>query len=149
MKKLLILALSIVLSVVFVASAQARPEDGVTTINLRSCIDSGDGACLTQGDQVLGQVRICLQWPGGGEPECITTEEIEEGEHWWDSQPHGRYSAYVQGVPADYELVGATCTTHPADPYKPCKVRGNEVYFVVKKGTNAVNINFLFSPIDD
>ncbi len=143
MKKLLILALSIVLSVVFVASAQARPKDG-ETINLRACIDAGDGACLTEGDQALDLVEVCLRSPGE-EAQC---RETEDGEYWWDSQPRGSYWAYVGDVPAGYELVGATCTTFPADPYKPCQARGNRVHFVVKKGTEAVTINFLFRAID-
>ena len=150
MKKLLVLALSLGLCLVFVAPAQARPKHGNITINLRACIDSGDGACLTQqGDQPLDDVELCLRSPGE-DLQCIWTEVGEDAEHEWDSQPHGPNWAYVRAVPTGYEFVGATCTTFPADPYQPCHVHGTKVHVRLTKelagsSSPAVYINFLFS----
>ena len=148
MKKLLVLALSLGLCLVFVAPAQARPQQGPFTINLRAWIDNGDGAAGTVGDQPLDGVELCLQSPG----EDLVCIQTEDGEYWQDSQPHGPNWAYLEAVPAGYEFVGATCTTYPAEPYEPCQVHGTKVHFVIKKAlavtsSPAVSINFLFRPI--
>ena len=151
MKKLLTLALSLGLCLVFIAPAQARPKQGPFTINLRACIDSGLGACQTPAPELDG-VELCLKSPGE-ELRCILTED---GEYWQDSQPHGPNWAYLGEVREGYEFVGATCTTSSAtssaEPYQPCQVHGTKVHFVIKKplavtSSPAVTINFLFSPI--
>ncbi len=147
MKKLLVLAPALVLTAVFVAGAQARPQEGPFTVNLRACVDTGVGACQAPAPELDG-VNLCLQSPGE-ELQCVFTED---GEYWQDSQPHGPNWAYLGEVPADYEFVGATCTTFPAVPYEPCQVHGTRVHFVLKKalGTSsspAVSINFLFQAI--
>jgi hypothetical protein len=147
MKKLLALALSLGFCLVFIAPAQARPKQGPFTINLRACVDTGVGACLTPAPELDG-VELCLQSPG----EDLVCIQTEDGEYWQDSQPHGPNWAYLEAVPAGYEFVGATCTTYPAEPYQPCRVHGTRVHFVIKKAlaltsSPAVTINFLFRPI--
>ena len=147
MKKLLALALSLGLCLVFVAPAQARPKQGPFTTNLRACIDIGIGACQTPAPERNG-VELCLQSPG----EDLVCIQTEDGEYWQDSQPHGPNWAYLEAVPAGYEFVGATCTTYPAEPYQPCQVHGTKVHFVIKKALAVtssldVYINFLFRPI--
>jgi hypothetical protein len=148
MKKLLALTLSLGLCLVVVTSAQARSKQIGITINLRACIDIGSGVCLTPAPE-LNDVQICLRSPG----EDLRCRLTEDGEYWWDYQPHGPYWAYLGEVPAGYEFVGATCTTYPGEPYQPCQVHGTRVHFVLNKELpafgDAVYISFLFSPIDD
>ena len=147
MKTALVLALSLVLSVVFVAPAQARAEQGPITINLRACIDSGLDACQTPAPALDG-VEVCLQSPG----EATQCRLTEDGEYGWDTQPQGPNWASLGAVPAGYEFVGATCTTFPAEPYQPCQVHGSRIHFVLTNelatsNSPAVYINFLFRPI--
>ncbi len=147
MKKLLALALPLGLCLVFVAPAQARPQQGPFTINLRACVDTGLGACQTPAPELDG-VELCLQSPG----EDLVCIQTEDGEYWQDSQPHGPHWASLEAVPAGYEFVGVTCTTFPVEPYQPCQVHGTKVHIVLTKelaasSSPAVAINFLFRPI--
>ena len=147
MKKLLALALSLGLCLVFIAPAQARPKHGNITINLRACIDIGIGACQTPAPE-LNDVELCLRSPG----EDLVCIQTEDGEYWQDSQPHGPNWASLGEVPEGYEFVGVTCTTFGAVPYQPCQVHGTRVHFVLTKelaasSSPAVIISFLFSPI--
>jgi hypothetical protein len=125
----------------------ARPTSGPTTINLRACVDAGDGACLTAGDTYVDGVGVCF-YRGGEEPRCGGTED---GEHWFDSQPTGSYFAYASFIPEGYQLAGITVTTFPNLPYEPANYQANkqQVHFVVKKDVIAVNVNFLLLPAGD
>ena len=145
MRKILTVLILFVLSLALWGTAEAKPT-GFTTINLRACIDAGDGACQSEaGDVALDDVTVCLRQAGQAE-QCF---ETEDGEMWIDSLPHGSY--WARGLaPSGYQLVGITCTTFPNIPYSPCQVRGNEVHFVVLKSVGetvgAVTVNFLLSP---
>jgi hypothetical protein len=116
-------------------------QSGLTTINLRTCVDGGDAACLTVGDVAVDGVRVCLRQPDGAE-HCYGTED---GEAWVDSLPQRSYCARVE-VPFGYQLGDSTCTTYPDIPYSPCRSTGSVVHFTVRPNTNAVNVSFLLIP---
>ncbi len=116
-------------------------QNGITTINLRTCVDAGDGACLTVDDVAIDGVRVCLRQPGDIE-RCYGTED---GEVWVDSLPRRSYWARVE-IPAGYQLDGITCTTYPNRPYSPYRSTDRAVRFVVRADIDAVNVNFLLLP---
>ena len=116
-------------------------QGGITTVNLRACIDvNGDNACLFS-DTVLDGVTVCFR-PVRGNEQCGQTED---GEWWFDSLPPGTYWARTEGK-AGYQFIGANCTTYPNIPYSLCQVSGSKVRVVIPKNLNAVNVNFLFIP---
>lgn len=127
-----------------VPAALARPVSGPVTINLRACVDAGDGACLTAGDTYVDGAILCF-YRGGEEPRCGGTED---GEHWFDSQPAGSYWAYASFIPEGYRLQQITVSTHPSIPYTPSNYlpHKEQIHFVVKKDGIAVNVNFLLTP---
>ena len=138
MKRPLAIVMALIAVAAFSGTAAAKPA-GITTINLRTCVDATDDACLSEaGDVVVDGVVVCL----GGSGLSTSCASTEDGEHWLDSLPHGSYRATVE-TPAGYTLEGITCTTFPNVPYSPCRVRGDEVRFRVGKDLNAVSINFL------
>lgn len=131
----------VVLILCSTGGAAAAPKSGTTTINLRTCIDAGDGACQTQGDVALDDITVCLRSAGSAE-QCVATED---GEWWVDSQPRGSYRARVE-PPAGYQLDGITCTTFPNIPYSACTVKGQQVRVVIRAEVTAVTVNFLLAP---
>lgn len=131
MSRVLAMVLALIGVMAFSGTALAA-HTAETTINLRTCVDTGDDTC-----QSVDGVVVCLQGPRTPTV-CGATED---GEFWVDSRPHGPYRAWVEPHP-DYQLLGITCTTFPGIPYAPCQVRGNQVRFVVSKDVDAVNINF-------
>jgi hypothetical protein len=145
MKRIVVLWLLAMLLPV-AAGAMAGPKDGFTTINLRACVDAGDGACETAGDVFVDGVGICFQ-KAGGETHCGVTED---GEHWFDSQPAGSYWAYATFLPEGYTVAGITATIWPDIPYHPSSYqKGKErIHFVVKRDVDAVNVNILLIPVD-
>ena len=135
-------AVAVVLGALALAAAPAGAQPrGSVTVNLRTCVDAGDGACLTTGDTVVDGVTVCLRGPHLAE-RCASTED---GEFWIDSLASGPYWARVV-EPGGYELATATCTTHPNLAYRPCRSSGDEVHFVAHQDANAVNVNFLLTP---
>jgi hypothetical protein len=138
-KKLILILVLFVLTFALFGIVEAG-RSGITTVNLRACIDGGDGVCQTAGDLELDGVTICWR-PAGEVEQCGQTEDVE---WWFDSLPQGSYWARTEGL-AGYRLVGASCTTHPNIPYSPCHVNGSRVHFVVRKGLESVNVNFSFT----
>jgi hypothetical protein len=121
--------------------ATAAPRTSYTTIDLRACVDGGDGACFTAGDVYVDGVGICYL-KAGGVVRCGVTED---GEHMFDSQPPGSYRAYVNFLPEGYRLDRITVTTYPNIPYQPSsyhKAR-QRVSFNIKRDVVAVAVNVL------
>jgi len=98
---------------------------GTTTINLRAW----------EGTTPVDGVVVCVERRG----HSLTCGATEDGELWVDSLPHGPYRAWIE--PAPYDLASITCTAFPGVDH-PCRVRGSEVQFQVRKDMIAVNINF-------
>ncbi len=128
MRRSLAAVLALIATLMLAGTAVAAPV-GITTINLRTW----------EGTTPIDGVRVCLARGG----DQIVCGETEDGELWADSLPAGAYRAWVE--PIGYALIGITCTTFPDVPYSPCRPRGTEVRFVVRKDVVAVNINFLLS----
>lgn len=104
-------------------------HSGETTVNLRARVADGEA------DGVL----VCLR--GGHRTVC---GETEDGELWVDSLPQAGYRAWVQ-PPTGHALIAVSCTESSTGATYPCKVRDNEVRFVLRKGVQAVNVVFHLS----
>jgi hypothetical protein len=137
MRKVFPLIVLFVFMLVIFSTAEAGRR-GETTVDLRACTNAIIDACRS-GAVDLDGVTICFR-PAGEDELCGQTED---GEWWFDSLPHGSYWARTEGK-SGYQLVGASCTTHPNIPYSPCQVNGSSVHFVVHKDLIAVAVNFMF-----
>ena len=141
MKRLLVLGL-LSLFLTGAAAVMAAPKQGTATINLRLCLDAGDGLC-----QHLGEDEpffLCVQ-KAGDDPYCNT---IEYGEVSLFDTPPGSYWAYIPVLPEGYHLDRIMVTTYPDIPYEPHNVPPgrDKVHLVLKQGVNAVNVTFWLAP---